>query len=126
MDVVGVGGAAAQAPARPNNSTKMPPNLAHIPSMEHEMKPAVRFRAVWREVILVGWGSSAARNFVGTSSLRGEASRVETLELRADGTTMVRRAPEAILSAGAYRPPDWRDTVDRTGSWEVSTGRRSG
>lgn len=71
---------------------------------------------------LVGWGPYAARDYVGTWSLSGEAGAVATLELRANGTAEVRHIPEEILSLGRYSPPDWRHTLDMTGTWEVLDG----
>lgn len=71
---------------------------------------------------LVGWGPYAARDYVGTWNLGGDAGAVATLELRANGTAEVRHMPEELLSLGGYSPPDWRHTVDMTGTWEVLDG----
>jgi hypothetical protein len=71
---------------------------------------------------IVGWGPYAARDYVGTWNLSGEGGTVATLELRANGTAEVRHIPEEILTVGPYSPPDWRHTVDMTGSWEVLDG----
>lgn len=81
--------------------------------------PAVVSGIVYGYYGLVGWGPVPAAEYVGKWQLKGTGGRVATLTLNADGSLAAKNVPNEIFSLGEYTEPDWTNTVDVTGEWEL-------
>lgn len=67
----------------------------------------------------VGWGAVSAKDYIGRWELAGPDGQMAKLILHEGGTLSVENTPRVIFALGGYSKPDWRNTIDLTGDWEI-------